>query len=367
MLSFRCSTCWRSFDTKAKQIEHGQSLVPSTSCRPKPQPESDRFMDARHESDIDSIYSGSTSGEEETWWALFRLLIPGMATRAACWLKANYCPYYITSNFSPTTPSPNFPDAPFSQLGYLSDDIGGPSIFGGLEQTPQSFLPAFATPLPTMPGQHVGMLGPTLPAPAPVHEPAAEPPDAPSQDWPSSHGTINANYPHNPSQLDSSEVHDDLLLEVSSYFDSSLMDFTSHSQSDHDTSGTNISLASGSSGQSSITSISPTLPASASSSTAPTLANNAGNPNSITTQLRLNNERLKARNQRAEIENTELRGANRAARADIATADTLLEELLTDFAPGQAGDPTAGTNMYESLLMLSKLLETASEKLRKAS
>lgn len=94
-------------------------------------------------------------------------------------------------------------------------------------------------------------------------------------------------------------------------------------------------------------------------------------PSSITTssdqtQLRRTNERLKARNQRAETEIAELRSeiaglreANRASRADLGRGDGILEELM------DSQNVPAG--MYESLNRLSNLLETASERLRKGS
>jgi hypothetical protein len=76
-----------------------------------------------------------------------------------------------------------------------------------------------------------------------------------------------------------------------------------------------------------------------------------------TAQLQRNNERLRARIQRAEGEVTELREASQAARVDIRLADTILENLM-------AQDTSEAT--YETLEKLSKLLEAASSKLRKA-
>jgi hypothetical protein len=75
------------------------------------------------------------------------------------------------------------------------------------------------------------------------------------------------------------------------------------------------------------------------------------------TQLKRNNERLKARNQQTVSEIAELQDANRAAWADIRNADGILEGIMNS---GDLPD-----NMYESLVELSKLLEAASEKLRR--
>lgn len=55
---------------------------------------------------------------------------------------------------------------------------------------------------------------------------------------------------------------------------------------------------------------------------------------------------------------TELREANQAARVDIGLADMILEDLM-------AQDTTVAT--YDTLAKLSKLLEAASSKLRKAT
>lgn len=92
MLSFRCQTCWRSFDAKAKREEH----VQSASCRERPRPDGERFMDASHESEIDSVCSSKS--EEDAWWNLFRLLIPGMETTDDASL---YYPCRSLSNITP--------------------------------------------------------------------------------------------------------------------------------------------------------------------------------------------------------------------------------------------------------------------------
>jgi hypothetical protein len=84
----------------------------------------------------------------------------------------------------------------------------------------------------------------------------------------------------------------------------------------------------------------------------------SGHPGISSNQIQRNNDRLRARNQRAEAEIVELREANRAGREDMGRADAILEELM------DSHDVPAG--LYESLTKLSKLLETASEKLRKS-
>lgn len=76
MLSFRCQTCWRSFDTKTEQSEH----VEKASCQQKSKPERDRFMETSHETEVDALCGNRTLPEEDAWWQLFRHLIPGMAS-----------------------------------------------------------------------------------------------------------------------------------------------------------------------------------------------------------------------------------------------------------------------------------------------
>jgi hypothetical protein len=93
MLSFRCQTCWRSFDNKTKLADHTQS----TFCPKRPRLESERFMQVEHESEVEKP-CGSIS-EEETWWGLFQLLIPGMDTQSTAWIKSQYYPCMGTFPF----------------------------------------------------------------------------------------------------------------------------------------------------------------------------------------------------------------------------------------------------------------------------
>jgi len=74
------------------------------------------------------------------------------------------------------------------------------------------------------------------------------------------------------------------------------------------------------------------------------------------TQLRRGNERLRTRLQRAEGQVTELQEASQAARREIGLADTLLEHLMDS--------QDISTEIYQSLTKLSKLLDTASGRLR---
>lgn len=53
-------------------------------------PEHERFMNEEQENGLDSCCSSSS--EEDTWWNLFRLLIPGMDTRDISSLRPQYWP-----------------------------------------------------------------------------------------------------------------------------------------------------------------------------------------------------------------------------------------------------------------------------------
>ncbi|KAK4218893.1 hypothetical protein QBC37DRAFT_180183 [Rhypophila decipiens] len=146
MLSFRCHMCWRSFDTKKRQIEHRTE----GGCRQKTQPEGDRFMDITHEAAIDEQCGNTTLGEEDIWWKLFRILIPGMsALDEDAWMRArsSYYPYYIAGDLSLTIPSLNFTD--FTLPDYPSNiDIHtyGQYNVNTFEPPSQSFLPGFSSP-----------------------------------------------------------------------------------------------------------------------------------------------------------------------------------------------------------------------------
>ncbi|KAM7222511.1 hypothetical protein V8F06_002005 [Rhypophila decipiens] len=92
-----------------------------------------------------------------------------------------------------------------------------------------------------------------------------------------------------------------------------------------------------------------------------------GSETNVVQMLRLNIGRLKARQQRTENENVELREANRAARADMSRADEIIEYLLVRDPVDPASFDAASLRLYERLIELSTLLGTAGEKLRRAS
>lgn len=86
MRSYRCARCWISFDARRKARDHEQL----ETCEVRPPPESDCFMD--HELEAEMEKPCGRMLEEDKWWMLFRLLIPGMQDRDDQSLKAEYYP-----------------------------------------------------------------------------------------------------------------------------------------------------------------------------------------------------------------------------------------------------------------------------------
>lgn len=84
-VSSRCNKCWRSFDSRKKLNDH----IAEIACQAKSQPENDRFIVAS-ENDVDKCCDAES--EEDIWWNLFRLLIPGMGSRDFDSLKSQYYP-----------------------------------------------------------------------------------------------------------------------------------------------------------------------------------------------------------------------------------------------------------------------------------
>ncbi|KAM7194057.1 hypothetical protein V8F20_008153 [Naviculisporaceae sp. PSN 640] len=354
MLSFRCQTCWRSFDTKAKQAEH----VQDANCRPKSRSEEEGFMEPALEAHVDALCGNTGLEEKDRWWELFRLLIPGMSSMDDdSWSRKRLdypnLPYYIAGNRPSAVPALDFTNFTFPQP---------PREFNPLES-----------------GLEPGTLSQFLVSESysPVTAPIAESffslmPQAPLV--PGLESTLNTqshNYAIGPETtiqpLDLQTVSDD---GIASYFSISPRDgstTTTTPISDH-------------------TSTSPGSLRCSSISSAPSASGISAmlmqeEPNSsiyhdaATQLLRQTNQKLRARSQRMETENTELRDANRAARADVSRAEGLVEELLmraADFAesisvPSSSGAPNSARNLFSDLLEISKLLETAGEKLRKAS
>ncbi|RYP74918.1 hypothetical protein DL771_002702 [Monosporascus sp. 5C6A] len=88
MPSHRCQNCWAYLNTKDKAADHENQ----TSCSKKPRPQEEIFMTEAQENAIKGVCQSQT--DEDAWWRLFRLLIPGMRDLDMAILTANYTPYY---------------------------------------------------------------------------------------------------------------------------------------------------------------------------------------------------------------------------------------------------------------------------------
>ncbi|KAF4984207.1 hypothetical protein FZEAL_547 [Fusarium zealandicum] len=111
-----CTSCWRSFDSKAKVKAHNER---AESCEARAMPATEPLMRPRDETNLEEIcYSRSA---EETWWTIFQLLIPDMQSQTLDSLKAQYSPYYFQID-SFMIPSLTFP--------YASFELGQPSAPG---------------------------------------------------------------------------------------------------------------------------------------------------------------------------------------------------------------------------------------------
>ncbi|RYP51308.1 hypothetical protein DL768_003312 [Monosporascus sp. mg162] len=86
MPSYRCQNCWAYLNTKDKATDHEKQ----TSCSKKPRPQEEVFMTEEQENAIRGVCQSQT--DEDAWWRLFRLLIPGMRDLDMIILTANYTP-----------------------------------------------------------------------------------------------------------------------------------------------------------------------------------------------------------------------------------------------------------------------------------
>lgn len=87
MLSFRCQRCWKSFDTKSLAQKHE---VESPPCDPRDKPLDEWFITPEQETAIEQACRHKA--EEDAWWSLFRLVIPGMQSLNVDSLMTEYSP-----------------------------------------------------------------------------------------------------------------------------------------------------------------------------------------------------------------------------------------------------------------------------------
>jgi len=86
MASFWCMHCWLSCNTRQKAEWH---LV-EMNCRQRGRPSHERFMDPLHEPQVEN--TSRTASAEDIWWAMFRLLIPGVGAIDDSVLRSRYSP-----------------------------------------------------------------------------------------------------------------------------------------------------------------------------------------------------------------------------------------------------------------------------------
>ncbi|RSL58735.1 hypothetical protein CEP54_007625 [Fusarium duplospermum] len=136
MMSYRCIRCWRSFETRDRSEAHGKH---AGSCEAREMLTTERFMTPNQETDLEK--TSCAGSEEETWWEIFRLLIPDMQNRTRESLKSQYWPYYmhLDSFMMPSMIFPNalfesehtevhVPGATLEETGYMTQNTQDPCL-----------------------------------------------------------------------------------------------------------------------------------------------------------------------------------------------------------------------------------------------
>ncbi|KAF4470798.1 hypothetical protein FALBO_2294 [Fusarium albosuccineum] len=119
MRSYRCGSCWRSFDNSSQRDQH----VNAYTCEPRLLPEFERLMSPHNEFLVNQPRPGMS--DVDAWWAIFKLLIPDMGGRDVDSLKLQYSPHYVHRDTSIMIPAINIPDSIFEEIS--SQPIGSPS------------------------------------------------------------------------------------------------------------------------------------------------------------------------------------------------------------------------------------------------
>ncbi|KAH7009632.1 hypothetical protein EDB80DRAFT_713609 [Ilyonectria destructans] len=135
MRSFRCSKCWRSFETRDKVNGHIKQQEP---CEAREMSPNERFMLSEHEASLEKL--GSSACPEETWWKLFQLLVPDIQSWTLESLKSRYWPYYVSFDAF-RIPSMVFPHAYF-ESEQPSLHIPGTTMEGSEYVTPNTQCPS---------------------------------------------------------------------------------------------------------------------------------------------------------------------------------------------------------------------------------
>ncbi|KAI1875803.1 uncharacterized protein JN550_002089 [Neoarthrinium moseri] len=119
MLSYRCQRCWRSFDTRGDVSNHATQQPP---CDARPKGWEERFMNIDQEGEVERI--GRNMSEQDAWWSLFSLLVPGMQNRDLPSLMTQYSPFYVYYHSNFMIPAISFSQLPgqLTQRGQLSEE-----------------------------------------------------------------------------------------------------------------------------------------------------------------------------------------------------------------------------------------------------
>ncbi|KAH6850553.1 hypothetical protein B0I37DRAFT_371882 [Chaetomium sp. MPI-CAGE-AT-0009] len=358
MVSYRCPNCWISLDSRAKASLHEQQK----HCVARPKPDDERFMDPPHEGLIER--SCSSASEEDAWWWLFKLLVPGMQGRDVAALRLEYSPYFIHFDTARAfmLPAITFPDA----------------VFHSTQPIPSS--PRNGTEMPHSSPDRSNAAGPPdsnlyLPIPMATTTPEL------SYDFSQTFSVplFEAPILPSPSTNDGSST----LSSLQTFPDAMLSSQTSSSPSP--AANVNLSVSSPKAGLLNVpvckpssssdsvsmhtavntnsmppppppppqsTSLSTTLGSTIVTTRAPSSTTSSAQPSARETHLQRTNDRLKKRICQLETENEGLRQASQASRADLSRAHALLEEVL-----GTEGLNLTG-ELYERLVEAGDLVSS---------
>ncbi|KAI6342568.1 hypothetical protein MCOR31_003613 [Pyricularia oryzae] len=126
--TFRCERCWKHEETLRGLDEHRAA----NACQPKDLAATERFMDEEHEALVDAPLGNRS--EEEYWWDMFTMLIPGMAEADPGWMRVRYSPYHQDARTTQNITAQLLPN-----LGGIDTALATPAMLG--ESTFSSGMP----------------------------------------------------------------------------------------------------------------------------------------------------------------------------------------------------------------------------------
>ncbi|ETS75646.1 hypothetical protein PFICI_12590 [Pestalotiopsis fici W106-1] len=298
MKSYRCQRCWGSFDSRRKVQEHEAQLM---QCSSREVPQNERFMSLEQEGAVDAACRSAS--DDEAWWNLFRLLIPGMQGQDIKSLSPPYQPYYIHRQSSFVIPSVTLSNISFEPV--LQAASNGEDAILNTSTIPDVFT----------------------------------------------QGSFNFDIPSTPFAIQpmSSQTISMPLLEVLDR-DASDNDYSAFLSN----TGTSSSIQCNSNLDSSSSSnnFPPSLTPAPESEASGLMESSMNNP----VHLRRNHERLRERNRQSEANNAELRRTIHETLEELNHADTLVEDLLSS--------EDISHFLYDKLDSLSSILRSAKEKLQ---